>query len=405
VTDHPAFDGRTLLGQSGPLSRDAAEAALAHAAQLMATADFVDAARVYQRVIGFDDRSITAAAMIGLGEAFHRLDDDEQALGQWEAATGLPENDHTYLAWRNVAAARVRRGDLRGALAAYREADRRAPREHKPEIAARMGWLAKEIGDQGAAGRYFSRARGDEGLSIAISLVVVTAVVSLAANVVPPTVVDLYALLALDKLRLADGEQWRLWTVTLVHAPLAQMPLHIMFNLYALFLAGPFVERLYGRVPFLVIYLAAAAAGSLATFALGGARGGVGASGAIFGLFGLLIAVQYVHRPVLDRGSRAFMGQFVGLVILNLVLGFALGGLIDNWAHIGGLVAGIWLGILFAPRRVPTMRSLWMRPGPTPGTVEPLFGSGGRRVVQAVGVVILLAVMLACWSAGVAAWG
>ena len=105
VTQPPAFDGRALLGQSGPLSRSDAVAALAHAAELMASADFLDAARVYQRVIGFDDRSITTAAMIGLGEALHRLDDDERALGQWEAATELPENEYTYAAWRNVAAA------------------------------------------------------------------------------------------------------------------------------------------------------------------------------------------------------------------------------------------------------------------------------------------------------------
>jgi membrane associated rhomboid family serine protease len=405
VTLPPAFDGRALLGQSGPLSRADALAALGHAAELMASADFLDAARVYQRVIGYDDRSITAAAMIGLGEALHRLDDDERALGQWEAATELPENDSTYAAWRNVAAGRVRGGNLRGALAAYREADRRAPPEDKAEIAARMGWLAKEVGDQGASTRYFARARGDEGYSAAIAVIVVTLVVSLAANFVPPTVIDLYGILALIKPLLAEGELWRLWTVTLVHAPLQQMPLHLVFNLYALYLAGPFVERLYGRMAFLVIYLVCAAGGSLATFAFGDSPGGVGASGAIFGLFGLIIAVQYVHRPVLDRGARAFMGQFVGLVILNLILGLAMGGTIDNWAHIGGLITGAWLGVLFAPRRVPTMRSLWLRPGPTAGTTVPLFGSGGTPAVKGAGLAILLGAFLALWFAGAAAWG
>ena len=404
MTQPPAFDGRALLGQSGPLSRTDAEAALGHAAALMGTADFVDAARIYQRVIGFDDRAITTAAMVGLGEALHRLDDDQSALDQWQAATQLPDNPYTYAAWRNVAAARVRAGDLNGALAAYREADRRAPSEDKAEIASRMGWLAKEVGDRGASGRYFAKARGDEGLSVAMGVIAVTAAVSLAANYVPPSIIDLYGILELNKPLIALGELWRLWTVTLVHAELQVMPLHLIFNLYALYLAGPFVERLYGRIPFLVFYLTMAAGGSLATFAFGDAARGVGASGAIFGLFGLLIAVQYVHRPVLDRGSRAFMGQFVGLVILNLVLGFAMGNVVDNWAHIGGLVTGLWLGVLFAPGRVPTMRSLWMRPGASAGTAVPVFGASGSLAIKAIGVAFLGFAFLALWAVGVAAW-
>ena len=405
MTDQPVFDNRVLLEQSGPLSRETALAALAQAADLLASADFVDAARLYNRVIGFNDPAITAAAMIGLGESFHRMDDDGRALGQWQAATELPENQYTYAAWRNVAAARVRAGDLRGALSAYREADRRAPAEDKAEIASRMGWLSKELGDRGASGRYFARARGDAGLSAAMAVIAVTVVVSIAANFLPGRIVDLYALLEMDKPLLAAGELWRLWTVTLVHAPLTQMPLHLLFNMYALYLAGPFVERLYGRLAFLLFYLAAAAGGSLATFAFGPVALGVGASGAIFGLFGLVVAVQYIHRPMLDRGSRAFMGQFLGIVILNLIIGFAFGGFIDNWAHIGGLVTGLWLGALFAPSRIPTMRSMWLRPGPTPGTTVPVFGSNGMRAAQIGGLIVLAVAFGVLWTIGVAAWG
>ncbi len=405
MTDQPAFDRRGLLDQSGPLTREAAIAALAHAADLVASADFLDAARVYQRVIGFNDTSITAGALLGLGEALYRLNEDAQALGEWEAATQLPENEHTYAAWRNVAAARVRAGDLRGALNAYREADRRAPRDEKAEIASRMGWLAKEIGDQGASGKYFARARGDAGPSVAIGVLALTIVTSLLANPgLSPIGNGLLDVLALNKPALASGEIWRLWTVTLVHAPLTQMPLHLLFNMYLLYLAGPFTERLYGRIPFLLVYLASATGGSLATFAFGDAAGGVGASGALFGLFGLMISGQYIHRPMLDRGARAFMGQFVGLVILNLILGFALSGIVDNWAHIGGLVTGLWLGLLFAPGRVPTLRSLWQRPGATPGTTVPLFGSAGHALIQVAGVIALGALFAWLWTTGLATW-
>lgn len=419
TTNQPAFDTAGLLTQSGPLSRDTAQAALAQAAALMSTADFLDAARLYQRVIGFNDPAITAAAMIGLGEALHRLDEDDQALGQWEAATRLPENEHTYAAWRNVAAARVRGGDLRGALGAYREADRRAPQADKAEIAARMGWLSKELGDTRASGRYFSRARGDAGFSFAIGVIVVTTIVSILASfpmdVIPASfcgpgaqACDLLTILELDKVLVAAGELYRLWSVTLVHAPIQQMPLHLIFNMYLLYLTGPVVEKLYGRWVFLLLYLVAAAGGSLASFAIGTSpdqRLAVGASGAVFGMFGLLIAAEFIHRPALDRQSRGVVGQLVALVILNLVLGFTILGNVDNWAHIGGLVTGLWLGVLLAPTRVPTLRSMWMRPGASPGTTVPVFGGGGTIAIRVGGLVALGVFFGLLWMLGVAAWG
>jgi membrane associated rhomboid family serine protease len=406
--NQPAFDASALLSQSGPLSFDTAQAALAQAAAHMANADFVDAARLYQRVIGFNDVGVTAAAMLGLGEALHRLDDDAAALSEWESATRLPENEHTYAAWRNVAAARVRAGDLRGALNAYREADRRAPRDDKAEIASRMGWLSKELGDGRASGRYFSQARGDVGFSFTVGVVAVTVAVSLLASFVPPERVDLLAILALDKVAVAAGEVYRLWSVALVHLPVQQMPLHLLFNMLLLYQTGPIVERMYGRFSFLALYLVVCAGGSLASFAIATAPSSqyaVGASGAVFGIFGVLIAAEFVHRPALDRQSRGVMGQLVGLVILNLVLGFTVLGNVDNWAHIGGLVTGLWLGALLPPTRVPTLRSMWMRPGSTPGTTVPLFGGGGTMAVRVAGLIALAAAFAFLWSLGVAAWG
>ncbi len=388
------------MSHDGPLSREAAMAALDHAAELMESADFVDAARLYQRVVGFDDPGVTGAALLGLGEAWYRLNDDAQALRTWEEVTRLPESPATYPAWRNVAAARVRDGDLRGALAAYREADRRAPAADKAEIASRLGWLSKELGDKGAAGRYFSRARGDTGISLSLVIIAVTSVVSLIVLFGGPAGRDLGRLLELDKPAIAQGELWRLWTVTLVHASI----LHLGFNMYALWIAGPFVERLYGRWRFLAFYLIFAAAGSLMSFAFGPAPLGVGASGAIFGLFGLLFANQVIHRPVLDRQSRALLGQMGGLIAINLVFGFVVAG-IDNTAHLGGLLAGVWLGALFAPTHVPTMRSLWTRPGPTQGTMEPVVGGGGMQLIQVVALVILAIALVLLWMQGVSIWG
>ncbi len=372
----------------------------------MTSADFVDAARLYQRVIGFDDPAVTGAALIGLGEAWHRMDDDRQALATWEEATRLPENPSTYPAWRNVAAARVRGDDLRGAIAAYREAERRAPAEDRAEIQSRLGWLSKETGDKGAAGRYFSRARGDTGIPASLVLVAITVIVSLVVDFGGKAGDELGLLLIMDKFALAAGEIWRLWTVTLVHASLTEMPLHLLFNMYFLYLAGPFVERMYGRAAFVGYYLVFAAGASLLSFAFTAPPDNpyaVGASGAIFGLFGLLAAADRIHRPMLDRQSRGFLGQLAGLVIFNLIFGFIVPG-VDNLAHIGGLLTGLWLGILFAPTRVPTMRSIWVRPGPTPGTTVPAFGAS-TVAIRLVGLLLLAAAFLALWSLGVANWG
>ena len=85
--------------------------------------------------------------LLGLGEAHYRLNNEPAAVQTWQAVLQLPETPSTYPAWRNVAAARVRDGDLTGAIEAYREADKRAPREDKAEIANRLGWLTKETGD------------------------------------------------------------------------------------------------------------------------------------------------------------------------------------------------------------------------------------------------------------------
>jgi membrane associated rhomboid family serine protease len=401
VTD-PSFDLERVLASEGPLPRETALVALDQAARLVNETDFRDAARLYQRVIGVDDVAITAAAYVGFGEALYRLDEDQSALHAWEEATRLPENPSTYLAWRNVAAGRVRAQDLRGAFDAYRAAERRAPEQDRAEIANRLGWLAKELGDTGASGKYFAKARGDEGLSFTVVIIVVTTVISLLGSLLGPIGDDIVNALALDKVAIANGEVWRLWTVTLTHAPIYQNPLHLVFNMYALWLAGPLVERLYGRWRFLAFYLLFALGASLVSFAFSDSRYAVGASGAVFGLFGLLFATQRVHRPIIDRQSRAFMGQLGGLLVINLIFGVVVPG-IDNMAHIGGLVTGLWIGFLFAPTRVQTMRSLWMRPSVT-GGLEPVFGDQGSRLLRVAGLLLLLAVYAALWVIGVQAW-
>jgi membrane associated rhomboid family serine protease len=379
----------------GPLTREAAIALVERGHDLLAAGEFGDAGDHFARVVGFDDAAITAAALMGLGEVRYRIDEEAAAVATWLAVLRLGETPSTYSAWRNIAAARVRASDLPGAIEAYREADKRAPHEDKAEIASRLGWLAKETGNAGAARRYFAQSRGDNPLlTVTLAIVALSSVVSLTALFS----VDrqaIYDLLQLDKPAVAAGEYWRLWTVTVLHGDL----LHLLFNMYALWLAGPIVERWYGRVRFLAFYLACAAGGSVASFVFGGDVPAVGASGAIFGLFGILLAAGRLHNPV-DRQSRALVGQIGMLILLNLAFGFASGGSIDNAAHLGGLVSGLWLGALILPTGVPTLSSLWQRPsaGPTPSRGQP----GGSVFMAAIGIGVVAIVVAAGIAIGTA---
>ena len=368
---------------SGRLTRDGALAMLQRGGELLASGDFADAGQHFSRVVGFDDPSITAAALLGLGEAHYRLNDEPAAVHSWSAVLQLPDTPSTYTAWRNIAAARVRDGDLTRAIDAYREADRRAPQEDKAEIANRLGWLSKETGNARASQRYFARGRGDAPrVTLTLLIIAVTSIVSLTA-LFSNDGQALYDLLQLDKPAVAAGEYWRLWSVTLLHGD----PLHLAFNMYALYLAGTIVERWYGGLRFLLFYLACAAAGSTASFVFGGNIPSVGASGAIFGLFGLLLTAGRIHHSV-DRQSRGIMSQLLVLVIINLVFGFASGGQIDNAAHLGGLAAGLWLGAVVPPTRVPTLSSMWHRPG-VAGTAAGMATAPGYVVVLALAVVAI----------------
>jgi membrane associated rhomboid family serine protease len=304
--------------------------------------------------------------------------------------TKLPENASTYPAWRQVAAAQVRAGDLQSAFVSYKEADRRAPPEDKPEIANRLGWLSKELGNQGAANRYFAKGRGD-ALTITMTklIIAVTVVISITAIVTQegPDGPLVYQALWLDKALVAAGEYWRLWTVTLVHGDI----IHLAFNMYALWIVGPLVERWYGQIRFLVFYLACAATGSVASFVFGGAGVSVGASGAIFGMFGVIAAASWIHKPV-DSYARAIAMQIGILILINLAFGFASGGAIDNAAHIGGLLGGLWLGAAIPPTRVPTMSSWWRQAGPS-GTMDRIARPPTAVPVLAVGVLLVSVVV------------
>src|SRR5437660_5619985 len=141
-----------------------------------------------------------------------------------------------------------------------------------------------------------------------------------------------------------SGEWWRLLTYMFLHGG----AMHIFFNMWCLWDLGRLCESLYGRWTFAGIYLITGVSGGLASIAWNPRVLSVGASGAIFGLAGALIASFYLGEFSLPR--VAISGTLRSLVIFavfNLGFGQLFGG-IDNACHIGGLVSGLILGALIA---------------------------------------------------------
>ncbi len=141
---------------------------------------------------------------------------------------------------------------------------------------------------------------------------------------------------------IAEGQWWRIFTPVLLHASF----MHILFNMWALWVLGPQIERGVGTWPFVGAYLASAAVGGAFAYFLGNPNDvAVGASGAIFGLFGIW-ANFAVRRRNTPQG-RYLLQQIGFLLLLNAALPFIVGGI--AWeAHLGGLVAGFVIGELWS---------------------------------------------------------
>jgi membrane associated rhomboid family serine protease len=152
---------------------------------------------------------------------------------------------------------------------------------------------------------------------------------------------------------VADSQPYRFLTSAFLHS---MSPAHILFNMIVLWQVGPYLEAQFGRIRFAVLYLVCAVGGSVGYLALADPADprswssvAVGASGAVFGLFGALLVVQ--RR--LGQSSQGVL-IFIGI---NAVLGFTLANV--AWqAHLGGLLTGAAMGLVLAAPVKPSQRNV-----------------------------------------------
>ncbi len=167
------------------------------------------------------------------------------------------------------------------------------------------------------------------------------------------------------------GEWWRLITCTFVHFGI----IHLAFNLWALWDSGWITERLYGNAWFAALYLFAGVVGSGASMLWNQHAVSAGASGAVFGVYGALLAYLARERGAVPQAAlnrlRISTSTFV---VYSLFYGFAQSG-IDNAAHLSGLAAGFAMGLIFARPLDPSARRT---------------GSAGRALLAAMLAAIVL---------------
>lgn len=176
---------------------------------------------------------------------------------------------------------------------------------------------------------------------------------------------------ALKGAAVRNGDWWRLVTGGFLHAGI----IHIGFNMYALYALGPALESVLGRAKYLAVYMTCLLGGSAGAILLTDPRvGTVGASGAIFGLFGVLAMLQ------LSRGINPLQNSLGFVLLINLVFTFSISG-ISIGGHLGGLVTGLVAGLVtFGTRSNP---------------IAPGDPSSGVRTTAVVALGIALAVAAA----------
>lgn len=135
-----------------------------------------------------------------------------------------------------------------------------------------------------------------------------------------------------------SGQIWRLITCAFLHSNL----IHIACNMYSIYIVGPQIEQIYGKIKYLVIYFISCITASLLSYFMSPNGISVGASGGIFGLLGALLAFAIVER---NKMQKKYISSLLQVIAVNLFIGMSVQN-IDNFAHVGGLIGGMVIGYI-----------------------------------------------------------
>jgi rhomboid protease GluP len=176
---------------------------------------------------------------------------------------------------------------------------------------------------------------------VAINMLVFLVMIISGVNVLEPAAPDIIAWGGNFGPFTTAGEWWRLLTCMFVHVGVV----HLLFNMYALLVVGIYLEPFLGKTRFLVAYLSTGLFASIAsTWWHEEPAVSAGASGAVFGVYGLFLAL--LTTRLIPKQARMQLLQGIAIfVVYNLVMGLRSG--VDNAAHIGGLLSGIVAGYMF----------------------------------------------------------
>jgi len=186
--------------------------------------------------------------------------------------------------------------------------------------------------------------RPDSGQPVVTWTIIAICLVVFGLQNIPGDIGQLVNVYGTYQPRFTEQIPWTMITSAFLHGSI----LHILFNMYSLFIIGPVLERMLGRGRFIALYLLSAFGGSVAVLFLAPGGGVLGASGAIFGLFAAFFIIQ--------RKLGSTNVQLLVIIGLNLVIGFVLPNV--SWqAHLGGLIVGAAVAFVYLRTRRPAQKN------------------------------------------------
>ena len=177
---------------------------------------------------------------------------------------------------------------------------------------------------------------------------------------------------------ILKGEVWRFLTPVLLHGYI----FHLGFNMYAIYSIGPTLEKIFGSLSFVLLYIISAVFGNIFSFIFS-PHASIGASTAIFGLIAAQGVYIFKNRHLLGSASRSLLVNVILVMVVNLLIGLSPG--LVNWGHLGGLIGGFfysWFSV------------------PTFSISQNLFGENviikdNKRILLITAAILALAIILA----------